>query len=70
MAKDLKVTVGFPVYNVEHYVYRSLESVLNQDLDDYEVIVVDDCGTDNSVEVIKELVNNHPHGNKVWIIRD
>jgi len=68
MAKDLKVTVGFPVYNVEHYVYRSLESVLNQDFDDYEVIVVDDCGTDNSMVVIKELINNHPNGDKVRII--
>ena len=63
-----KVTVGFPVYNVEHYVYRSLESVLNQDFDDFEVIVVDDCGTDNSMNIIKELINNHINGNKVRII--
>lgn len=70
MAKDYnyKVTVGFPVYNVEHYVYRSLESVLNQDFDNYEVIVVDDCGTDNSINVIKDLIDNHPNGDKVRII--
>lgn len=70
MAKDFKykVTVGFPVYNVEHYVYRSLESVLNQDFDDYEVIIVDDCGTDNSMKVVKELIDNHPNGDKVRII--
>ena len=65
---EYKVTIGFPVYNVEHYVYRSLESVLNQDFDDYEVIVVDDCGIDNSMEVIKELIDNHPNGDKVRII--
>ena len=70
MAKDFKykATVGFPVYNVEHYVYRSLESVLNQDFDNYEVIVVDDCGTDNSMKVIEELIGNHPNGDKVRII--
>ena len=62
------VTIGFPVYNVEHYVYRSLESALNQDFDDFEVIVVDDCGTDNSMNIIKELINNHINGNKVRII--
>lgn len=70
MAKDFKykVTVGFPVYNVEHYVYRSLESVLNQDFDNYEIIVVDDCGTDNSMNMVKSLIDNHPNGDKVQII--
>ena len=70
MAKNFKykVTVGFPVYNVEHYVYRSLESVLNQDFDNYEIIVVDDCGTDNSMNIVKSLIGNHPDGDKVQII--
>ena len=63
-----KITVGFPVYNVEQYVYRSLESVLNQDFDNYEVIVVDDCGTDNSINIVKNIIENHPNGDIVQII--
>lgn len=64
-----KVTVGFPVYNVEAYVYRSLKSVLDQTLDDIEVIVVDDCGSDHSMDVIHDLIASHPNGNIVRIIK-
>lgn len=63
-----KITIGFPVYNVEGYVYQSLKSVLDQDFDNFEVIVVDDCSTDNSMSVIKILIHTHPNGNRVRII--
>lgn len=63
-----KITVGFPVYNVESYVRQSLTSILDQDFDNYEIIVVDDCGTDNSINVIKNIIGNHPNGEKVRII--
>ena len=66
---EYKVTIGFPVYNVEKYVYKSLESILAQDFDDYEVIVVDDCGTDRSMETILELKETHSKGNHVRIIK-
>lgn len=64
-----KITVGYPVYNVEKYVYKSLKSILDQDFDDFEVIVVDDCGTDKSMEIILELKFAHPKGNHVRIIK-
>lgn len=64
-----KVSVGFPVYNVEGYVHRSLKSVLDQTLEDIEVIVVDDCGTDRSMDVIQELCSSHPKGDIVHIIK-
>lgn len=66
---EYKVTIGFPVYNVEKYVYKSLESILAQDFDDYEVIIVDDCGTDRSMETILELKETHSKGNHVRIIK-
>lgn len=64
-----KVTIGFPVYNVEKYVYHSLSSVLNQDFDDFEVIIVDDCGYDHSMDVIQELILTHPKKKHVRIIK-
>ena len=64
-----QITVGFPVYNVENYVHNSLASVLNQDFDDFEVIVVDDCGTDHSMDVIQKLISIHPKGKHVRIIK-
>lgn len=42
-----------PSYNNEWYIKKCLDSVLNQTFKDYEVVVVDDMSTDNSVEIIK-----------------
>ncbi|MBR2669795.1 MAG: glycosyltransferase family 2 protein [Solobacterium sp.] len=43
-----------PVYNKQNYIQRSLDSVLNQDFLDYELIVVDDGSTDNSLKILEE----------------
>lgn len=63
-----KVTVGFPVYNVEKYVYKSSKSILDQDFDCFEVLVVNDCGNDKSMNIITDLINNHHNGNLVHLI--
>ena len=49
-----KVSVIIPVYNVEKYLRRCLNSLQNQTLKDIEVICIDDCSTDNSLKVLKE----------------
>lgn len=48
-----KVSVIVPVYNVEKYIGRCIESVLNQTLHDLELILVDDHGVDDSMSVVK-----------------
>lgn len=64
------ITIGFPVYNVERYVERSLRSALDQDFQyEYEVLIVDDCGTDKSMDIVKRVCSAHPHGDRVRIIR-
>lgn len=47
-----RVTVLLPVYNGEDLVGPALDSVLAQTYDDFELLVVDDCSRDNSVEVV------------------
>lgn len=47
------VSVIVPLYNAAEYVGECLESLLIQSFQDFEVIVVDDCSTDNSVEVVE-----------------
>jgi len=64
-----KITVGMPVWGVEKYIKKSLLSILNQDFEDMEILVIDDCGTDNSIEIVKELYETHPKGHKIRIIR-
>lgn len=47
-----KISVIIPVYNAKDYLERCLESVCNQTLKDIEIICVDDCSTDNSLEIL------------------
>lgn len=50
-----KVTVMIPAYNAGKYIRDALESALRQDYEDWEVIVVDDCSTDNTYEIAAEF---------------
>lgn len=47
------VSVIVPMYNAEKYVAECLDSLLNQTFQAFEVIVVDDCSTDNSVAIVE-----------------
>jgi len=49
-----KVSVIIPVYNTEKYLRRCLDSVCNQTLSDIEIICINDCSTDNSLEILRE----------------
>ena len=49
-----KISVIIPVYNVEPYLKRSLDSLINQTLKDIEIILINDCSTDNSLSILKE----------------
>lgn len=53
MTKPL-VSVIMPVYNCENYLRLALDSITNQTYKNLEIIVVDDCSSDNSWEIIKE----------------
>ena len=53
-----KISVIIPMYNAEKYIRQCLISVLASKFNDYEVLVVDDCSTDNSVAEVKKLL---PH---------
>ena len=54
---NIKVSIIIPVYNVEQYIRECLDSVINQTLKEIEIICVDDCGTDNSISIVKEYAN-------------
>ena len=49
-----KISIILAVYNVEPYLKRSLDSLMNQTMKDLEFICIDDCSTDNSLAVLKE----------------
>lgn len=49
-----EISVIMPVYNTDSYLVKSIESVLNQTYTDFELIIVNDGSTDNSLEIISQ----------------
>lgn len=52
-------SIIIPVYNVEEFVHQAISSVLSQDFQDYEIIVIDDGSTDESSEICFNLAQKH-----------
>jgi glycosyltransferase involved in cell wall biosynthesis len=63
-----KVTIAIPVYNVEKYVERALNSALNQTFESIEYILVDDKGTDRSRYIVDAIVKNHPRKKDIRVV--
>lgn len=55
-----KVSVIVPVYQVEKYLRKCLDSLVNQTLQDIEILIVNDGSTDGSQEIINEFQKNYP----------
>lgn len=54
-----KISVILPVYNGEKYLQDSIESVLGQTFQDFELIIVDDCSTDESPVIAKKYAESN-----------
>lgn len=55
----MKVSVIIPVYNSEQYLRRCLDSVANQSVRDYEIILIDDGSTDGSLDICNEYAERN-----------
>lgn len=62
------VSVILPVYGVEKYIERCARSLFEQTLESIEYIFVDDCTPDNSIEVLKKVLEDYPHRKEQTII--
>jgi glycosyltransferase involved in cell wall biosynthesis len=62
----VKVSIIIPIYNVENYLRRCLDSIVNQSLEDIEIILVNDASKDNSLLIMNEYKNQYGH--KIIII--
>ncbi len=62
------VTVAIPLYNSEKYIERCLESVLSQTFKDIEILLINDCCTDNSIEVVEALMKRNTTSIKIRIV--
>lgn len=50
------ISIVTPMYNVEKYIETYLNSLLRQTYDNFEVVIVDDCSTDNSVDIVNSYI--------------
>lgn len=66
---NYKVSIIIPIYNVEAYIRESLLSALNQTFQSIEYILIDDCSTDHSIEIVQSVLYEHPRGRSVHIYR-
>lgn len=57
----MNVSIIIPVFKVEDYIERCLQSVLQQDYDDIELILVDDCTSDQSMVIARNMLCNTKH---------
>jgi glycosyltransferase involved in cell wall biosynthesis len=53
-----KISVIMPLYNAEQFVKKSIESILTQSYEDFELLLIDDCSTDNTLEVASSIKNS------------
>lgn len=54
-----KVSILIPVYNAEKYIKSSVFSIVNQSYRDIEILLCDDCSTDNTWEIVNECFSNN-----------
>ncbi|MCM1139746.1 MAG: glycosyltransferase [Muribaculum sp.] len=59
------VSVIVPVYNVSAYIEKCARSLFEQTLDDMEILFMDDCSPDNSVEIIKKVLSEYKNRNSL-----
>ena len=59
MSESIKVSIIVPVYNVKDYIDECVNSLLNQDIDIYEIILINDGSTDGSDKICLEYAEAH-----------
>ena len=55
----MKVSIIIPVYNVQEYITRCMDSVCQQTFQDIECILVDDCGKDDSIKLAEDYIQKY-----------
>ena len=63
------VSIIVPARNEEQNIRRCVESLLEQDYSNYEVIIVDDGSTDATEHILDDLTRSHANGKRLWVLQ-
>lgn len=64
------LTIIVPLYNKKNYIITTLESILNQIVQEVEVIIIDDCSTDGSRDKVEEYLSKNFKANNVKFLKN
>ncbi len=76
---DIKISIVIPLYNAQTYLERTLTSIKEQTFGDFEVLIVDDCSTDQSLEIAREFAasddrftvfTNEENSGKAYVLKN
>lgn len=65
MSNSPAITVLVPVYNAREFIARAIQSILHQTFTDFELLLIDDASTDDSVEVMRSVAGTDPRARLV-----
>ena len=65
-----EVTIGIPVYQAVDYIEATMLSALTQTYESIEFLIVDDCGSDGTIDIVERLQREHPRGSHIRILRN
>ena len=63
-----EVTIGIPVYRAVGYIEKTIQSALAQTFQSIEFLVIDDGGSDGSIEIVERIKSEHPRGSDIRIL--
>jgi glycosyltransferase involved in cell wall biosynthesis len=60
LIRNPKISIIMPIYNGGKYLYYSLRSIQNQKIKEIEIVLIDDCSTDDSLNIIEKYMEEDP----------
>lgn len=58
--KGINITVAICMYNAERYIIETLNCIIKQTVQDFDLLIIDDCSTDASVECVERFFSSYP----------
>ncbi len=65
MENVVNLTLAICMYNAERFISETLQSVMNQTMQAFDILIIDDCSTDNSVQLVNKFFDNNPRQYKL-----